>query len=576
MKNKTTVHFHILQKANLFNLVVLGLFGFSVLAHHKSVETRGFIFNWSGRYFFFILLPLFFFWVAQILFLNHERFRSSFSSKTRKYQSFGILSLCLVFSVVLRVNVYQAQVLFFIFSILAMLLLLSFSFNIKELMLTYLCFSILGCLLFAFELPQLMETRRNKHLVHWSTSSMFRYMFPNRAPFIGLGGRLNPNLRLRLSSSDADFLGVRFVTNQWGFRNEEDFPQKPIDHEVRILNEGDSFSNGYGIDQSKFFGRLLEEDLQNTFSNRKILVMNTEVSDPAYGLYYLQNYGTFFSPRIILYGMCGNDEIQTYLHTTNSNVFVLQNNGNLIPANQNLSADSTFRAHKSLYWEQIKSLAYPKSTPFLPSRIEKNYLSAFLLNFQKFRAITYIKRFSKPVEFKDDVNELSYFMTISDSPIIFQSEHTDRRKRFIDGYRNIGFYYKKEIPEVERIHRQFYKVISSMAMTAKKNGQFFLLIYFPDRIQTQPKDWKLYQNVWNLDPNDFDLDLPNQKIASYCQRHGIPFLDLTPHIRKATSGSGGSLYLPNDVHLNEKGYAVAAREVSNVLAETTEHISPGS
>lgn len=184
----------IIQRVNIFTLFVLGLMGFLVLVHHKSVEQGGFIFNWSSQYSFIVLLPLFFLWLTQLLFLSQKRFRNLFLSRSKMYQwSLGILILCLMLiSMVLKANIYQARILFFILSVLTILLAFSSWFNIKDLMLIYFCFAVLGCLLFAFELPQLLEARYNQSLIYWNKGGTFKYLFEKKPPFIGVGGRLRP------------------------------------------------------------------------------------------------------------------------------------------------------------------------------------------------------------------------------------------------------------------------------------------------------------------------------------------------------------------------------------------------
>ena len=188
----SSVNFHqAIQKANTFIFFVLGILVFPVLTHHKSVNDGGVVFNWSKEYLFLVLLPLFFFWAIQLLFHGYESFRIFLIVKLKKYKWFLIISsiFLILTSMLLKVNVYQARVLLFIFSVLTMFIFLSSLFHIKDLMMTYLCFNIFGCLLFAFEVPQLSELRHNKNLIDWNKSGIFKYLFETEPPFLGLGGR---------------------------------------------------------------------------------------------------------------------------------------------------------------------------------------------------------------------------------------------------------------------------------------------------------------------------------------------------------------------------------------------------
>ncbi len=554
----------LIQNANVFTLFVLGLMGFAVLAHHRSVAEGGFIFDWSHKYFFFVLVPLLFFWAAHILFLSQERLRNLFCFKNKLYRwCFGAFGLCLILvSIMVKVNIYQARILFFIFCVLAMFLSLSFWFDVKELVITYFCFAFLGCLLFTFELPQLLETRHNKFPIVWGDSEAFKFLFEKKPPFIGLGGRLRPSVRCRIWSPGTDDLGVRFTTNQWGFRNEEIFPENPSKNEIRILNMGDSFSNGFGIDQDQFLGPLLEKQLQKTFADRKILVMNAEVSDPAYGLYYFQNYGNLFSPKVVLYGLCGNDVFQSYWFISYTNVFAFSHD-KLMPGEGSKNNVPVFGKAKPDFWNKVNDIAYPVSRTSLPHHSQeiRNPFQHFIEDLLKFRAMIYLRRLFFPFKAEDE----SLLFATSKIPEVAMMEHADGRKRLIDWYPNLAFFYKKRIPLVEEMYGVFFKILQVMALRAKQNGQLFVLIYFPERIQVREKDWELFRNRWNLNPEDFNLDLHNQRIANYCQIHRINFLDLTDSFRDAARER--NLYLPNNEHPNHFGHAVAAQALAEFLTQ---------
>ena len=419
-----------IEKASIISFLILGFVAFSVLMHHKSVQGKGLFFNWSNRYFFFVLMPLFLYWTAQFLFLLRKPFRGHFLFRSKKFLSFLVVcSFCLVLiSTVLEMNVYQARILLFIFSVLATFLLVSSLLNLKNLMLTYICFAVLGCLLFAFELPQLFEIRRNGNLIRWGESETFKFLFEKKPPFISLGGRLRPSVRSQMFSKAADSLGVRFVTNQWGFRNEETFPEKPPNNEIRILNMGDSFLIGSGIDQDQFVGPLLERHLQRTFSDRKILVMNAEVSDPAYGLYYFQNYAGRFSPKVVIYGICQNDVLQNYWFISYFNVFQFEGD-QLVPGMGTQNNIPIFDKAGPNFWDKVKDITYPVPRTFVPgpSKEIKNPFQPFLKDLLKFKAIIYLKRPFSAFKVED-----RFELFVREVPQIVAIENVDGRKRLID------------------------------------------------------------------------------------------------------------------------------------------------
>ena len=124
--------------------------------------------------------------------------------------------------------------------------------------------------------------------------------------------------------------GVRLVTNGSGFRNVAEIPETPAPGELRILSLGDSFSIGMQVDQTHFFGAALETQLRAAMPERRVTVANAEVSDPAFGLYYLQNSGVRYQPDVVLLGLCGNDMLQAENFVGEDRFFQLDDAGTLV------------------------------------------------------------------------------------------------------------------------------------------------------------------------------------------------------------------------------------------------------
>src|SRR5581483_11544003 len=123
---------------------------------------------------------------------------------------------------------------------------------------------------------------------------------------LGPGGRLKPNLDTRLRSNEHPFAGSRLVTNALGFRNAEEVTEHPAKDELRVLSLGDSFSCGFELGQDEFLGPLVEKRLPRV-KEKRLHLLNAEISDPAHALLYLQRDGWRFAPEVVLLGICGND-----------------------------------------------------------------------------------------------------------------------------------------------------------------------------------------------------------------------------------------------------------------------------
>jgi hypothetical protein len=400
---------------------------------------------------------------------------------------------------------------------------------------------------FGLEVPTFDFSRP---VVNWGTPASFAYLYPTKAPFIGPGGRLRPNLRARLRSADYPG-GTPIVTDASGFRSEQSFARTPIAGESRVLSLGDSFSCGYGAAQDAFFGSLLEKGLPLESGTRRP-VLTAEVSDPAYGLWYLQNYGLSFAPRIVVYGLCGNDVMQAAQFCGPGRRFRLRDDG-LIEANPEYEGKPDDLVAESSDW------SYPRPCP--PSSRDRlrrtsglmdqgNWLSS-LLALQAAQGLARSAA-SKPAP-----------MPTMALPFV----ELDGRLRLIDGYSNLGHYYRRDPDRTRELNRSIFPLIRGLDRAARGADARFVLVLFPQRYQVDPRDWQAMCDFWGLDPDDFDLDLFNSELARFCRDEAIECLDLLAPFREAAKR--GPLYLPGgDMHFNRQGHRLAAEQTAAFFARS--------
>jgi hypothetical protein len=436
---------------------------------------------------------------------------------------------------------YHARVLAAFLLVLTAILLVAIWAHRGALILSYLCVAITGVVLFSFELPIIGETRRS----HWSASPMdwgdddtFEYLFRKAEPFIGPGGRLRPSVRGRIASPAADLLGVSFETNRQGFRNREDFPFTPSPDEFRILILGDSFACGDGVGQDAFFGSVIERLLRRQFRSQKISVLNAEVSDPAYGLYYLQHYGTKYHPQVVVYGLFGgNDLYQTLIASGHEHsVFRLDENGSL---RANPAFDPAFT--ERLLVDLDSNYAYPIAGNAAPAKTsignQQEVSVPFLIrDLLGFRGIVYLKRLTSRGA-QSDARSLE-----GELPPSYRSvreiEWADNRKRLMDPTSSLGLFYRRPLEPVELMYKSFFPVLKAMESTTRASGATFVLAYFPQRYQVQPQDWKALRARWNLRDVEFDLDQQNDRIGRFCKDNQLNFCDLTFRFRQVATAFG--------------------------------------
>ncbi len=397
-------------------------------------------------------------------------------------------------------------------------------------------------------LPELTLLPPAGRLLEWGEPTTFAYLFPEAEPLIGPGGRLRPNLDARMVHPEKR-TGVRLVTNAAGFRNAVEFPRAKPASEVRVLSLGDSFSTGYRTDQDAFFGPVVQETLRQRLPQKHVVVMNAEISDPATGLYHLQQSGLAYQPDVVLIGLCGNDVMQAYSFVGPGREFALEDG--------------------AIHWQS------PETEPRIDPRAG-------------WHRITYPHTCERPVAQSDIANggrtwsdRLRRLVVIDRLGIAYRrvtrpgevarswasiARADSRRMPLIDGFPNLGFHYHGTAEVVAPMYETCFAVLAVMRDQCRRAGAEFVVVFHPQRFAAQPQDWEATRKAWCLDETDFDLDAMNETIGAWCASAGVHYADLTGPFREP--GRRRQLYLPGgDMHYNEAGHRLAGRVVGERLAE---------
>ena len=124
------------------------------------------------------------------------------------------------------------------------------------------------------------------------------------------GGYLLPDINQTIVG---EFSGAQFITNNHGFRNENNVDFKKPHNTYRILFLGDSFVVGYRSDQNDIIGEVLQKELAEQ-SSKRIEVLNAGVHDTVWAATYLRKHGFKFDPDLIIVGVTlGNDISGSYV-----------------------------------------------------------------------------------------------------------------------------------------------------------------------------------------------------------------------------------------------------------------------
>jgi hypothetical protein len=117
---------------------------------------------------------------------------------------------------------------------------------------------------------------------------------------------------------------MRLTTNSLGFRGPEpkSFPKNGI------LFIGDSFTEGYGVNDGEEFPALVRKELDARMGENRVPVVNAGAGDIGEGRWvkFLRNEGKRFAPRLIVAELMDND----FYDNLQEDLFVLAENDSLI------------------------------------------------------------------------------------------------------------------------------------------------------------------------------------------------------------------------------------------------------
>ncbi len=122
-------------------------------------------------------------------------------------------------------------------------------------------------------------------------------------------------------------------------------------------------------------------------------------------------------------------------------------------------------------------------------------------------------------------------------------------------------YFQPANPNIPKHYRLFFAALDHMREVVQGP---LLLVIAPDELQVDDAVWE--QLMATRDEKAYVRDLPQRRILDYCQRVGLPAVDLLPTMRAAHEREG-NVYHYRDTHWNARGNRVAGEAVAVAIVE---------
>ena len=324
--------------------------------------------------------------------------------------------------------------------------------------------------------------------------------------------RLKPNVQVPFRFAEGSPV---FITNDQGLREDHSIGP-PTPGRTRLLNIGDSFTFGMGVNAAQAFPQLLDG---LTVAGDRVESINAGVF--GYGTdneaAWLHTYGWPLQPRLVVIGFfVGNDVKDTMLGMDKTTVDTA---GRLIATDKSKQAmqgadgsdpDTATSGGGIKGWLENNSHAYL-------------FLRGFWTGL-------------RPVKPR--------------APTVFDAA---------------SFFLTQEPPAISTGWSQTLGVLDSIRADVQAHNARLIVVAIPTREQVQDPSWREMQTQFGLSDTQLQRDLPQQKLAAWATHTGTPLVDLLPAFRAA--GQNQALYFRTDRHWTAAGHTLAADQIKAYLTQ---------
>jgi hypothetical protein len=320
--------------------------------------------------------------------------------------------------------------------------------------------------------------------------------------------RYIPNISTRITSPWKEY-DVTYRTNQLGLRG-GDFPQKQPG-ELRVLAVGNSFVEGWGVEESQTFAHIAEDVLRSagekTDPARPVRIVNGGISGYGAAQVYLNSRRLWpaVAPDIVLLAYIGTMVSADYKYLKSA---AKDRDG----IAQGLSADAVLQGGSG-------ETAEPSS-----------------------RLMSWMERGAR----------WSALVRLAHNRLANEAEIN--RIRIGDPYSDLLAAYRTDA-DAQRMLQPTLRHVSALADFSRKNGARFIFMYLPMPFQLSDRAWDQGRKAYRLSGAGNGLE--RDAIGSFCMAQKLDCLFPDDVLREAISREGArSIYYSYDFHLTVEGNRV--------------------
>jgi lysophospholipase L1-like esterase len=321
---------------------------------------------------------------------------------------------------------------------------------------------------------------------------------------------------------------TRFQTNSRGMRDREHPVGKGSN--LRILAVGDSFTEGWGVEEQQAYPKVLESHFLNGVDVWNLGVVGYSTDQE---LQQLRHAIPELHPDVVVLGFYENDIADNtrakslWYPRYRKPLFALQG--------------------EQLVLTNAKELGQQKTAEQRHQASINHRLSNVLMESAAFRLI----RFS-----------------IAKALYSIHSEPGDENLELTAWQRN-NSYRRAETTEMNEAWSLTDRLLGEINLLCQQNGSKFVVVYIPRAIEVVPGILQLEQKKLGINEPEsaFDLAQPEHRLQEMAQRNGIHFVPMADRFRQA---SPERLYLTpiiQDGHLSPAGQFFVAENLAEALVQ---------